>query len=74
MGIYLYMLYIYVWISYLIDNFILFACLLVRFKHNVTIREINQAVVKALLESVLEDKSLTKQSMVQELDKVVNIF
>ena len=41
-----------------------------RYKHNVTIREINQAVIKAILESVLEDKNLSKQSMVQELDKV----
>jgi len=45
-----------------------------KYKHNVTIREINQAVVKAILESVLEDKNLSKQSMVQELDKAVSNF
>ena len=41
-----------------------------RFKHNVTIREINQAVVKSILEAVFEDKSRPKQVMLQDLEKV----
>ena len=41
-----------------------------RYKHNVSMREIHQAVTKSILESVLEDRERTKQSMVQELEKV----
>ena len=43
---------------------------LFRYKHNVTIREINQAVVKSILVTALEDQDLSKQAMVQNLEKV----
>eukprot|EP00795_Rhopilema_esculentum_P005217 gene5217-355_t len=45
-----------------------------KYKHNVSMREIHQAVTKSILESVLEDRERTKQSMVQELEKVISMF
>ena len=45
-----------------------------RYKYNVSIREINQAVVKSILQSVLEDTSRSKQAMVQQLDKVSGLI
>eukprot|EP00112_Aurelia_sp_Birch-Aquarium-sp1_P007013 Seg1766.1 transcript_id=Seg1766.1/GoldUCD/mRNA.D3Y31 product="Translation initiation factor eIF-2B subunit epsilon" protein_id=Seg1766.1/GoldUCD/D3Y31 len=45
-----------------------------KYKYNVSIREINQAVIKSILQSVLEDSSRSKQAMVQQLDKIVSNF
>ncbi len=45
---------------------------LTRYKYNVSIREINQAVVKSILEAALEDRNQPKQAMVQNLEKVIH--
>ena len=41
-----------------------------RYKCNVSIKEINQAVVKGLLEVSLEDTSKSSKEIVQYMDKV----
>ena len=41
-----------------------------RFKYNVSIKEINQAVVEGLLEVSLEDTSKSSKEIVQYMDKV----
>ena len=41
-----------------------------RYKYNVSIKEINQAVVKGLLEVSLEDTSKSSKEIVQYMDKV----
>ena len=45
-----------------------------RFAYNVTFHELNQAVVKSLLESSLHDASLSKQDLSKNLKKVVFIY
>ena len=47
-----------------------FLCCYCRFAYNVTFHELNQAVIKSLLESSLHDSSLSKQDMSKNLKKV----
>eukprot|EP00794_Sanderia_malayensis_P012839 gene12839-14159_t len=42
-----------------------------KYKYNVSIREINQAVVRSILETAMDDHEKPRQALVQSLDKIV---